>query len=223
VPYGVDISEHNSVTPTGRDFYYIRVLSEYGRQDYRLDQHFNNAAGRPRGAYGIILPGAIDPNVYADRFIGGLYTYHFELVPTIDIELGDPAANQGYAAVLVNRLHAAGFPVVMGYYSAGSAYRQRCSYLFERQWLAAWNSGYPAGAHVHQYQGSPLDLDYCPDMGAIGASGGGDDVNQQEHDAIVQTRLVVQEADENAKNAVLLATQIDDRVKLILDHLGIAE
>ncbi len=165
--YGVDISEFQAGTPGGFGFYLIRTLNENGREDSRWRQHHDEAAGHPRGPYGIIQPWNIDPTVWAQRFAATL-SAGWELTPTVDIELGDPNQNRIYASTVVDYLHGRGIPVVMGYYSAGSAYRQACSFLFQRQWLAAWGSPYPAGADVHQWQGSPLDLDYCPDLGRVG-------------------------------------------------------
>lgn len=168
---GCDISEFQGSTPAGFDFYIVRLLNENGREDSRWRQHYNQvrAWGKPIGAYGIIRPGP-DAGAWGSRYVDLLRSVRWDFVPTVDIELGDPAANVGYAAGVNGVLRGAGFGVLMGYYSAGSAFRQRCSYLYDRHWLAAWGSGYPSAAHVHQWSGSPLDRDYCPSYAAI--SGG---------------------------------------------------
>lgn len=170
---GVDISEHQGSTPGGFDFYVVRYINEYGRTDSRVGQHVGTAHawGRPLGSYGIIQPGAIDPVLWAQRYVNLLREMPTDFVPVVDIELGDPGANRGYAAVVNDVLRRSGYGVLMAYYSAGSAYRQQCQGLYDRHFLAAWGSRYPSGAHMHQWQGSPLDRDYCPDYAPI--SGGG--------------------------------------------------
>lgn len=193
MPHGCDISEFQGGAPGGFEFYYLRVLNEAGRVDFKWEQHYHDTAGAPRGAYGIITPNGPDPNEYARRFLVILNAFTWELVPVIDIELGNAAANRAYAATVSQRLREGGHPVVMGYYSAGSAYRTFCQDLFERQWLASWGAPFPAGAHLQQTQGSPLDLDFTPDLGPIRAGTEGQDMTPAEHDALIQTRLIVQQ------------------------------
>lgn len=171
---GVDISEFQGSTPSGFQFYIPRLLNEANREDSRFRMHVANidAWGAPRGAYGIIRPGG-DAVSWANHFADLLASAPgWAFVPTVDVELGDPGGCRAYCATVVQVLAGRGYPVRMGYYSAGSAYRQQCQDLFDRHWLAAWGSGYPGGAHLHQWQGSPLDRDFCPDYGPISLGGG---------------------------------------------------
>lgn len=195
MPFGADISEFQTRTPRdfGEDYYHIRVLNENGRLDFRWEQHYANVGswGLPRGAYGIISPNGPDPNEYARRYVAVLKAFNWELAPTIDIELGNAAANRPYAATVSQRLREAGFPVVIGYYSRDSAYRQFCQDLFERQWIACYGCGFPAGAHEHQFTSNPYDRNYCPDLNLLRAGPGGQDMTPAEHDALIQTRLIV--------------------------------
>lgn len=161
---GVDISEFQSSTPGGFDFYVNRYLNEYGRVDSMAATHYANTAGHVRGSYGIIKPGLIDATTWAARYVDLLRQWPHEMLPTIDIELGDANANAAYASVVNAVLRGAGYRVLIGYYSRDSAYRQTCSGLYDRQWLAAYGSAYPAGADMHQWQGAPLDRDYTPDL-----------------------------------------------------------
>lgn len=166
---GVDISEHQSTTPPA-GFYYIRTISDGNREDYRWRQHHGAAAGHARGAYAIFDPGrGYGPEDWTNRFIATLRAAPWELVPTVDIELGDPNACRSFAAVAAQKLRAAGYPVVMGYYSRDSAYRKTCADLFDRQWIACYGCAYPAGAHMHQFTSSPYDKNYTPDLNALRA------------------------------------------------------
>lgn len=171
----VDISEHQDVAPPA-DGYFIRVLNEYGREDFRWRDHHSRTVGKPRGAYAIISPEAYqrqhnnglytDPVEYARRYVGLLRAAPWELIPSVDVELGDYSAAAEYARVVVAELRKAGFPLVMGYYSALSSYRTLAAPYFDRHWLAWWNHAYPEGAHVHQYTNTPYDqntvLDWAP-------------------------------------------------------------
>ena len=162
-----DISEHQSGVPGGHDGYIIRTVSDGGREDFMWRQHHAGAAGRPRGAYCIIKP-SISGDTYADLFLGTLRAVPWEIVPTVDIEIGDPWGAHAVAERLRDRLHAAGYPVVMGYYSRDSAYRQVSQGLFQRQWIAAYSgSPYPPGADMHQYTSTPYDKNYTPDLGRL--------------------------------------------------------
>lgn len=172
---GVDISEFQNPTPGGFSFYILRLLNENNREDVRWRQHKAavDSWGVPSGAYGIIRPGAADPASWAHHFADLLDQKSWAFVPTIDVELGDAGANRAFVAVAAPILRQRGYPVVMGYFSIGSAYRSATQDLFERWWGACWGCGYPAGFHVHQWSGSPLDRDYCPNYEAISQGGGG--------------------------------------------------
>lgn len=171
---GVDISEFQNPTPGGFAFYIIRLLNENNREDVRWRQHKAavDSWGVPTGAYGIIRPGNADPAQWAHHFADLLDQKSWTFVPTIDVELGDPGANRWFVSIAAPILRQRGYPVVMGYFSTGSAYRWQTQDLFERWWGACWGCGYPAGFHVHQWSGSPLDRDYCPSYEAISQGDG---------------------------------------------------
>lgn len=169
---GCDIAEFQSSTPSGFQFYIPRLLNENNREDRACRMHKRNidAWGAPSGAYGIVRPGG-DAVAWANHFADLLHELGpWAFVPTVDVELGDPAGNRPYVATVVQVLRDRGFPTVMGYFSAGSAYRFSTQDLVDLWWLAAWGASFPAGAVLHQYVGSPLDRDYCPDYARI--SGG---------------------------------------------------
>lgn len=168
MPNGLDVSEHQSSFPAGDfDFCIVRLINENGGTDKRWQAHYDEAKNRGLaiGAYGIIRPGGISAVEWADRYVGLLAQRPWEIIPTVDIELGDPAANRPYAES-VNVVLRERYPVLMGYYSAASAYRALCSPLYDRHWLAQWSNQNPGG-DLWQYQGAPLDLDRCDSLEPI--------------------------------------------------------
>lgn len=173
---GVDVSEFQSATPSGFSFAIARLLNENNREDSRWRMHKANydAWGVPCGAYGIVRPGA-DAVLWANHFADLLAQSSWAFVPTIDVELGDPAANRGYVATAASVLRERGWPIVMGYFSTGGSYRRFVEDLIDRKWGACWGCAYPASFHVHQWSGSPLDRDYCPDFAAISGTTPEDD------------------------------------------------
>lgn len=171
MPRGPDISEHQRTFPDGAwDFVIIRVVNESGRVDHRWRAHKAEAdrRGIPAGAYVIVDPDNISADSEADRFLRELRTTSWGLIPWVDVEL--PGRNlRGYVQRvrdLIKQGLGGGVPVG-GYYSAGSSYRQQTADLFDRQWLASWGSGFPRGADIHQYQGSPLDLNFAHSLDAV--------------------------------------------------------
>ena len=162
-----DVSEfQRGYTPGGHDGYIIRTVGDSNREDFEWRNHYSRVGGTPKGAYGIFSP-VYDPRGWTERFIATLTAVQWQIVPTIDIELGGAAAARDFASVAVGMLHDAGFPVVMGYYSRDSAYRSLCAGLFQRQWIAAYGSPFPAGADMHQYTSTPYDQSFVPQLGTI--------------------------------------------------------
>lgn len=87
--YGVDISNWQSSTPAGYDFYIIKASEGNGYKDPRLDQHYNQvkAWGKPYGFYHFARPDLGNtPEAEADWFLSLVGHHAKKCIYALDLE-----------------------------------------------------------------------------------------------------------------------------------------
>lgn len=87
--YGVDISNWQSSTPAGYDFYIIKASEGNGYKDPRLDQHYNQvkAWGKPYGFYHFARPDLGNtPQAEADWFLSLVGHHAKKCIYALDLE-----------------------------------------------------------------------------------------------------------------------------------------
>ena len=87
--YGVDISNYQSSTPAGYDFYIIKASEGNGYKDPCLDQHYNQvkAWGKPYGFYHFARPDLGNtPQAEADWFLSLVGHHAKKCIYALDLE-----------------------------------------------------------------------------------------------------------------------------------------
>lgn len=86
---GVDISNHQSTTPAGYDFYIMKASEGNGYKDSRLDQHYNQvkAWGKPYGFYHYARPDlGNSPEAEANWFLSLVGHHAKKCIYALDLE-----------------------------------------------------------------------------------------------------------------------------------------
>jgi hypothetical protein len=168
VPIGCDISEHQASFPDGAwDFVIIRLgTGEHGgRPDNRWREHYGEARARgiPVGAYWFSDPRATDPLDQAAQFLNEYSTAQWDLIPWNDLEVGN--ITREWEDIFNGRVQAA--VGACGTYASDSVFLNPLRGSPWPRWVAAYPGPPRSPWLIHQYRGSPLDLDNAPALDLV--------------------------------------------------------